>query len=128
MDNRKRIEEDLQNGKKINRYGATKKSLFSILGLLVCFILIIILSITHASFKKELIRNISFWIDFAIMAGLSIYGMITGQQMGDDISRNSQNGAYRKTVQKYLKTYNKINDALLFAYFDEWLEVYRAKR
>lgn len=113
---------------KLNKYGATKKTVYSLLGMLICILLIITLSITQAQFDTTLIGTVSFWVDFAILAGLCIYGMISGQQTGDDISRNSANGRFRSSLKKFENIFNKIDSLMLFVYFDEWIEIYREKK
>ena len=113
---------------KLRRFGATRKTLYSLMSLIVCLLLIIILSITQASFNKNAIYTVDFWLDFVILAGLCIFGMITGQSMGDDISRNNPSGVFRNTLNKFLTTFKKLDGISLFAFFDDWLEVYRQKK
>ena len=113
---------------KFSKYGVTKKTFYSMGGMLVCIMLIIILSVTGATFDKEQIKNISFWIEFAILAGLCIYGMILGQQTGDDMARNNPDGAFRVSLKKFGVVFNKIDSLMLFAYFDSWLESFRQRK
>ena len=113
---------------KLNRYGATKKTAYSIGGMFICIFLIIVLSITQAQFDTSLIATVTFWIDFTILAGLCIYGMISGQQTGDDVSRNNPNGAFRSSLKKFGNSFNRLDGLMLFAYFDEWLEWYRERK
>ncbi|MBR3208876.1 MAG: hypothetical protein IKF82_01265 [Bacilli bacterium] len=113
---------------KLSKYGVTKKTIYSVSGMLICIFLIIILSITQAQFNTDLITTVPFWIDFAILTGLCIYGMISGQQTGDDTARNNPNGLFRTSLNKYALLFNKIDALMLFAYFDEWLEFYRERK
>lgn len=113
---------------KFNKYGITKKTVYSISGMLICIFLIIILSITQARFDTDLINTIGFWVDFAILTGLCIYGMISGQQTGDDVARNNPNGLFRTSLAKYAVSFNKVDALMLFAYFDEWLEFFRERK
>lgn len=113
---------------KIKKYGITRKTFYSAGSVVVCILLIIVLSITQATFNAESISTLVFWIDFAILSGLSIYGMISGRQTGEDISRNNPNGAYRASLNKFAVAFNKIDELMLFAYFDRWLEIYREKK
>lgn len=113
---------------KLNKYGMTKKTFYSIGSLVICVGLIIILSITGATFDSEAIATITFWVDFAILAGLCIYGMISGQQTGDDMARNNPNGLFRSTLNKFGLAFNKIDSLMMFAYFDEWLDWYRDRK
>lgn len=113
---------------KLNKYGVSRKTLYSIGSLVICVLFIVVLSVTSATFNKEKISTIEFWIDFVILAGLSIYGLIAGQQTGDDYGRNNPNGIFRSSLGKYQMSYNKIDVLLLFAYFDDWLDNYREKK
>lgn len=113
---------------KLNKYGVTKKTAYSVGGMLICIFLIIVLSITQAQFDTSLIATVAFWIDFVILAGLCIYGMISGQQTGDDMSRNNPNGLFRSSLKKFEITFNKIDALMLFAYFDEWIDWYRERK
>lgn len=113
---------------KLNKYGVTKKTAYSIGGMLICVFLIIVLSITQAQFDTSLISTIGFWIDFIILAGLCIYGMISGQQTGDDVSRNNPKGLFRSSLKKFETIFGKIDNLMLFAYFDEWIEWYRERK
>lgn len=113
---------------KLNKYGMTKKTFYSLGSLVICIGLIIILSVTGATFNSKAIRTLAFWIDFAILAGLCIYGMISGQQTGDDMARNNPNGLFRNTLAKFGSIFNKIDTLMLFAYFDEWLDWYRDRK
>lgn len=116
------------NENKLNKYGVTKKTLYSVGGMLVCIFLIIVLSITQAKFDTESIKTVAFWIDFVILAGLCIYGMISGQQSGDDMARNNPKGSFRVALKNFKTIFEKIDSLMLFAYFDEWLDDYRERK
>ncbi len=128
MSNKENQAERAMEKNKLNKYGVTKKTWYSVGGVFVCIFLIIVLSITQASFEPGLIKTVEFWIDFVVLAGLCIYGMISGQQTGDDISRNNPSGQFRSTLKNFSKAFTKIDDFMLFAYFDEWLENYRERK
>ena len=113
---------------KLSKYGVTKKTAYSVGGMLICIFLIIVLSITQAQFDTSLIATVAFWIDFVILAGLCIYGMISGQQTGDDMARNNPNGAFRSSLKKFSFSFARLDNLMLFAYFDEWLDWYRERK
>ena len=113
---------------KLNKYGVTKKSFYALGSLAICILLIVVLSITQARFNTDALTTPDFWIDFVILAGLCIYGMISGQQTGDDMARNNPDGVYRTSLGKYGTTFNKIDILMLFAYFDEWIDFYRERK
>lgn len=113
---------------KLNKYGATKKTMYSLLGMAVCMMLIIVLSITQAGFDINAVKTTAFWIEFVILTGLCIYGMLSGQQTGDDVARNNPGGAFRASLKKFTQAFNTIDSLMLFAYFDEWLDFYRERK
>lgn len=113
---------------KLNKYGATKKTMYSLLGMTVCMMLIIVLSITQAGFDINAIKTMAFWIEFIILTGLCIYGMLSGQQTGDDVARNNPNGAFRASLKKFTQVFNLIDGLMLFAFFDGWLDFYRDRK
>ena len=113
---------------KLNKYGATKKTMYSLLGMAVCMMLIIVLSITQAGFDINSVKTMSFWIEFVILTGLCIYGMLSGQQTGDDVARNNPKGAFRSSLKKFTQVFDSIDVLMLFAYFDEWLDFYRERK
>lgn len=113
---------------KLSRYGVTKKTAYSVGGMLICIFLIIVLSVTQAQFDTSLIATVNFWIDFTILAGLCIYGMISGQQTGDDMARNNPNGAFRSSLKRFSTSFTRLDNLMLFAYFDEWLDWYRERK
>ena len=113
---------------KLNKYGVTKKSFYALGSLFMCIVLIVVLSITQATFNSESLATPEFWIDFIILAGLCIFGMISGQQTGDDMGRNNPNGVFRASLGKYGTTFERIDALMLFAYFDEWIDWYRERK
>lgn len=125
-DNNKINQSFLDN--KLNKYGMTKKTFYSVSGVIICILLIVVMSITQAQFDTSLIETVSFWVDFVILAGLCIYGMISGQQTGNDMSRNNPNGMFRSSLKKFENIFSKLDTLMLFAYFDEWIEIYREKK
>lgn len=126
-DNGNKVSKSVTNN-KLSKYGVTKKTAYSVSSVIICIFLIIVLSITQATFDPSLIKTVNFWIDFVILSGLSIYGMIAGQQAGDDISRNNPGGAFRNSLRKFSNSFEKLDNLKLFAYFDDWLEIYREKK
>lgn len=113
---------------KLAKYGVTKKTAYSVSSVVICIFLIIVMSITQATFDSSLLKTVNFWIDFVILSGLSIYGMIAGQQAGDDVSRNNPNGAFRNSLKRFSIAFEKLDNLKLFAYFEDWLEIYREKK
>ena len=113
---------------KLNNYGLTKKTLYSFVSIIVCVLLIIVLSIVQAEFDISKLNNINFWINFVVLCGISIYGMSAGLKIGDDVSRNNDNGMFRKSLKKYSLIFKTIDDKKYFAYFEDWLEILRMKK
>lgn len=113
---------------KLNSYGVTRKTLYSFGSVLVCIGLVIVLSVTQAIFDTSILFTVAFWVEFAILAGLSIFGMITGQQVGDDMSRNNPKGQFRMSLSRYSNIYQIINSCALFAFFEDWLDNYRERK
>ena len=83
---------------KLEKYGVTKKSIYSIASVLAITILIIILSIFQAGFDSQFWKDIDYWINLAILIAISVFGMMTGEQIGDDTSRNNPEGRFRKSL------------------------------
>ena len=113
---------------KLESYGMTRKTIYSIGSVLMCMLLVVVLSVTQAAFDVALLGSVAFWVDFAILAGLSIFGMIAGQQVGDDVARNKPDGAFRKSLKRYTTIYDFINSSSLFAFFEGWLSFYKARK
>lgn len=120
--------EDALKKNKLERYGVTKKSLYSIMSVLACLAMIIVISVVQAGFNKEFYKDSNYWINLAILGGLSIFGILTGQQIGDDISRNNPKGRFRTSLNRYSQRYQVIDEKKLFSYFDDWLEFYRDRK
>lgn len=113
---------------KLSKYGVTKKTVYSIGSLIACILLIVVLSVTNASFNGQSLKTTEFWINFSILAGLCIYGMIVGSQTGEDTAKNNPNGAFRISLGKYGNIFSTIESQMLFAYFDEWVDFYRERK
>lgn len=127
MGNEDKINEAISKS-KLGRVGMTKKSLYAILSVLACVVLIFAVSIAHVGFNKEFYKDVNYWINLALLAGLSIFGMFTGEQIGDDISRNNPNGRFRKSLSKYSQKHKQIDDKKLFSFFEDWLDDYRDRK
>ena len=127
MGNEDKINEAI-NKTKLGRVGMTKKSLYSVLSVLACVVLIFAVSIAHVGFDNEFYKNIDYWVNLALLAGISIFGMFTGEQIGDDISRNNPSGRFRKSLSKYAQKHKQIDDKKLFSFFEDWLEDYRERK
>lgn len=113
---------------RANEYGVTKKTLYSLLSILCVIALIIIISIANAGFNADEIKKISFWVNYALLCGICIYGMISGQQIGDDISRNNKKGAFRSALGKYAIVYKNLEDKKYLPYVDDWLMFFKIRK
>lgn len=113
---------------KLEKYGVTKKSIYSIASVLAITILIVILSVFQAGFDSQFWKDVDYWINLAILIAISIFGMMTGQQIGDDTSRNNPEGRFRRSLMKYSTQFENVDGKKLFSYFEDWLELYREKR
>ena len=109
----------------LDKHGITRKSLYSFFSIAICIILIIVLSITQATFNKEFYKDINYWIDLGIQVALCIFGITTGIQVGDDINRNNPKGRFRLVLGNYVVIYTYIDSKKMFSFFDDWLERYR---
>ena len=128
MENKEnKIEEKLDN-KGLAKYKMSKKTLFSTLSLGVCILLIIVLSITSAAFDTKLLKDVVYWINVSLSCAICIFGMIAGQQMGDDMARNNPLGQFRKSLSNYAKTYKEVDTGKKSSYFEDWLDIYRQKK
>ena len=127
MGNEDKLNEAI-NKNKFEKYGLTRKSFYSIIRVLACILLIVIVSIAHVGFNKEFYKNIDYWINLTILCGLAIFGMFTGEQMGDDINRNNPKGRFRRSLGKYSAQYEKVDQKKLFSYFEDWLDFYRDRK
>ena len=128
MENKENKIEKAVEKNKLAKYGVTKKSLYSILSVIFCLLLIVTISVTGAQYKPELLRDPVYWVGVAINSGLCIYGMITGQQMGDDMARNNPNGQFRLSLSNYKVAFKNVDESKASSYFSEWLENYREKK
>ena len=113
---------------KLSKYGATKKTGYSILGLGGCLILIIALSLVNAIFNPDALTTVAFWIDYVILVFISIYSMTTGQGIGDDTGRNNEKGVFRQALIKFKNIFDLIDGKKYFTYFADWLEIYRMRK
>lgn len=124
--------DDLIEGKfidsKLQKFGITRKTVYATLSIVVAMVLIVVLSIINAEFKLDALKTTKFWTNFAILTGLSIVGMVMGVQSGKDMSQNNKIGAFRKSLEKFSSIFKKIDDIMLFAYFEDWLEIYRERK
>jgi hypothetical protein len=128
MGNKENKVEKAVEKNRLARYGVTKKSLYSILSVIFCLLLIVTISVTGAQYKPELLKDPVYWIGVAINSGLCIYGMITGQQMGDDMARNNPSGQFRLSLSNYRVAFKNVDESKASSYFSEWLEDYREKK
>ena len=113
---------------KIKKWGATKKTWYSMLSIAACLGLIIVISLAQVIFNPDVIYDMQFWINFIILAAISIFSMITGQGIGDDSGRNNPQGQFRKSLGRFGAIFDKIEIKKLFAYFADWLENYRERK
>lgn len=111
------------------KYGVTKKTLFTGLSIIAGVGLIAIISFLNAVFSPEKLKTWTYWAEVAISVGICIYGMVTGLQLGDDLSRTNQKGAFKKVVAKYFDIYSLIcaEGKKYFAFFSDWLTVYKER-
>lgn len=113
---------------KMEKYGVTRRSVYSALSLLACMSLIIVLSITQAYFNPEKIKSIQYWINLMIQISICIFGMISGKQSGDDVARNRSDGRYMVSLMAYSLVIKTIKELGLYAYIGDWLENYRQRK
>lgn len=113
---------------KAEEYGMTKRTLYSILGILGCFVLTVVMSITGMGFDNSVFMTWNYWTGMIIQFAISIFAMITGQQIGDDTQRNKPDSQYRKELKKYSTERKRVDDNGIFEYFDAWLECYRQRK
>ena len=123
-----KVEQQMDDNKSLNKYRMSKKTLFSMLSIAVCIILIIVLSVTGALFNPEVLKDVTYWINVILSCAICIFGMITGQQMGDDMSRNNPLGQFRKSLKKYSSSYKKVDEGKMSSHFEDWLDLYRQKK
>lgn len=113
---------------RAEEYGMTKRTLYSVLGILGCFLLTIVMSITGMGFDQSVFLTWNYWTGMIIQFAISIFSMITGQQIGDDMNRNDKKKQYRRSLEKYTEQRKRVDALNIFEYFDLWLESYRAKK
>lgn len=113
---------------KLAKYGITKKTIWSMLTIVATVVLIIVLSITSAGFKFEKVKTLQFWINVIILLGISIFSLITGQQIGDDSGKNNPKGRYRNSLKKYRDSYDAVDKKKAFSGMDDWLENLRQRK
>lgn len=113
---------------KLDAYGVTKKTLYSIVGILGCLVLTIVMSITGLGFNPDVFMTWNYWVGMIIQYGIAIFAMITGRQIGDDVQRNKPGCQFRVELGVYRSSYDRIDKGGFFDYFEGWLEVYRAKK
>ena len=122
-----KVEQEVING-KLGKYGITRKSIYAISSVLMCIILVVVLSLTQAAFDPKKLETVAFWIEFVILAGFSIFGMIGGQRTSEDIFRNKPGGAFRIALRNFMKVLNELTGSICFAFFEDWLEDYRERK
>lgn len=113
---------------KANEYGVTKKTLYSVISIISLIALIIIVSIANAGFDITEIKKVAFWINFLLSCGICIYGMISGQHIGDDISRNGKKGAFRAALGRYALAYKDLEDKKYLPYIEDWLMFFKIRK
>lgn len=123
-----KVEQSVEKNSKLAKYGVTKKSVYSLLSVFFCLLLIITLSFTGAKYDLNALKDPTYWVGVAINSALCIYGMITGQQIGDDIFRNNPKGQFRMSLNRYSEAFKKVDDSSASSYFEEWLENYRDRK
>lgn len=113
---------------KIEKYGITKRTAYSSASILACIALIVIMSIVQATFDITKLKTVEYWVNLLISIAICIFGMIAGRQIGDDTYRNNPTGQYRMSLNRYSEIMKKLMDLKLYAYIDEWLEIFRRKK
>ena len=113
---------------KAEMYGFTKKAAFSVLSVFSTIIVLFAFAFTQAGFDISKFSTVEYWTGFAMLFGISIWGMINGKQIGDDMFRNNQKGSYRFTMKRYGTICQALDDNKYFAYFEDWLFIYRQKK
>lgn len=113
---------------KMEKYGVTRRSVYSVISLLACMSLIIVLSIVQAQFDPAKLSTIEYWVNLMTQIAICIFGMISGKQSGDDVARNSPGGNYRVSLKNYSLIIATIKELGLYAYIGDWLENYRQRK
>ena len=128
MEKEKDRSEKLINVHGVNKYGMTIKTMFALLSVLMCVLLVFIIDFVRAKFDTNFFKSVDYWISFAVQSILTIFGMIAGQNIGDDINKNKANGQFRINLLKFKEVFNKIVNEKLYSYFDDWLILYQEKK
>lgn len=113
---------------KLDSYGVTKRTIYSIMGIFGCLILTVVMSITGAGFDPSVFFTWNYWTSMIVQFAISIFSMITGRQIGDDTQKNKPNGQFRKELSTYSAQYNRIDTSGYFDYFETWIEIYRENK
>lgn len=113
---------------KLDSYGVTKRTIYSIMGIFGCLILTVVMSITGAGFDPSVFFTWNYWTSMIVQFAISIFSMITGRQIGDDTQKNKPNGQFRKELSTYSAQYNRIDASGYFDYFETWIEIYRENK
>ena len=112
---------------KMEDYGATKRTAYSIIGIVGCLVVTVVMSITGMGFDPSVFRTWNYWTGLIIQYAIAIFAMITGRQMGDDTQRNKPDGQYRKELKTYKGHYERVDAMGYITYFDAWLTIYKDK-
>ena len=128
MENEEKKLDKVILGNKLNKFNASKRALISFLSVIACIVLIIVMSIVQAEFEWGAFKETAYWVNLIISCALTIFGMISGQQIGDDINRNNVKGQYRISLSNYKTKFKLIDDKKLFAYFEDWLTFFRERK
>lgn len=113
---------------KLEQYGATKRTMYSIIGILGCLLLTVVMSITGLGFDSSAFMTWDYWTGMIIQFGIAIFAMITGEQMGDDTQRNKPNSQFRRELDHYRKERERIDSLSIFDHFEAWLSWYRYRK
>lgn len=113
---------------RMEKYGITRKTIYSSVSIIACIALIVVFSLTQAYFDPSKLKTLDYWVSLAIQIAICIFGMIAGKQSGDDISRNKKGGRYRMSLGAYTEIIKLIKDMGLYSYIGDWLEDYRQRK
>lgn len=127
MDKENKVEKSIEKG-KLSKYKLTRKSWYSLASIFVAFLLIVVLSLTSAVYDPKKLTTVAYWVNVALSSAICIFGMISGQKIGDDMSRNDDLGQFRRSLKKYSESYENIEKKSILNYFEDWLDLYRQKR
>lgn len=113
---------------KADSYGITKKTIYSAISIVSTVFILFAMAFTQAGFDTTKFEQASYWVRFAILCGLSIWGMINGQQIGEDTVRNNPKGAFRITLARYGQVCLGLDEKKIAAFFGDWLILYRKRK